>query len=80
MNDSALQQKLDALLARKAQLEAKIGSTRASETGSTRNNDTKYQVSSGRAVQARAKKTEKAMLRTVDMMIQRTRTQVAQNK
>jgi len=80
MNDMALQQKLEALLKRKQLLEEKLGTTRANEAGSTRKNDTKYQVSSTRAVQARAKKGDKAMLRTVNMMIQRVRTQLAQKQ
>jgi len=77
MTDPALEQKLEALLKRKAELEQKLGLTRASEKGVTRNTDTKYRVSSGRAVQARAKKTEKAMLQTINQMIKRIRTQIA---
>ena len=80
MTVTALEQKLDALLKRKAELEKKLGLTRASEKGVTRNTDTKYRVSSGRAVQARAKKNEKAMLRTINQMIQRTRSQIAAQK
>lgn len=80
MSDSALQQKLEALLKRKQLLEAKLGTTRANEAGNTRKNDAKYQVSSTRAVQARAKKGDKAMLRTVNMMIQRVRTQLAKKQ
>ena len=80
MTDPALEQKLDALLKRKAELEQKLGLTRASEKGATRKTDTKYRVSSGRAVQARAKKNEKAMLQTVNQMIRRTRSQIAAQK
>ena len=53
MSDPVLQQKLEALLKRKELLEAKLANTRANEAGSTRKNETKYQVSSTRAVQAR---------------------------
>ena len=80
MTVTALEKKLDALLKRKAELEKKLGLTRGSEKGVTRNTDTKYRVSSGRAVQARAKKNEKAMLRTINQMIQRTRSQIAAEK
>ena len=73
-----LQRKLDALLKRKSELEQRLGNTRAGEKASTRKSDTKYRVNSGRAVQARAKKSEKAMLKMVNQMIQRTRSQLNQ--
>ena len=78
MTREALEQKLEALLQRKAELESRLGMTRAGEQASTRNSDTKYRVNSGRAVQARAKKGEKALLRTVNQMIQQTRTRLRQ--
>ena len=80
MTDQSLEQKLEALLKRKAELEEKLGATRATEQASTRKSDTKYRVNSGRAVQARAKKSEKAMLQMVNQMIVRTRSQINQQK
>ncbi len=80
MTEQTLEQKLEALLKRKSELEARLGSTRAGEKASTRKSDTKYQVNSGRAVQARAKKGEKAMLKMVSQMIVRTRSQLNQAK
>ena len=76
MDKKTLQTKLEGLLRRKAELEKQLGITRAKEQSSTRSNDTKYRVSSVRAVQARAKKGEKAMLKAVNQMIQRTRNQL----
>ena len=76
MDKQQLELKLDGLLKRKAELEQKLGTTRAVEKDSTRKSDTKFRVNSGRAVQARAKKSEKALLATVNQMIQRTRNQI----
>ena len=76
MDKQQLNQKLEGLLKRKAELEAKLGITRATEKDSTRGSDTKFRVNTGRAVQARAKKSEKALLATVNQMIQRTRNQI----
>jgi len=78
MKKAELEKKLAALLKRKEELEARLGTTRATENASTRKSDTKYRVNSGRAVQARAKKGEKAMLQMVNQMIQRTRSQLNQ--
>lgn len=61
-------------------LEQKLGMTRAGEKDATSKTDTKYRVSSGRAVQARAKKNEKAMLQTINQMIKRTRNKIAAQK
>ena len=80
MTEQTLEQKLDALLKRKAELEAKLGVTRATESASSQKSDTKYRVNTARAVQARAKKGEKAMLKMVEQMILRTRSQINQQK
>ena len=80
MSIAELETKLENLLKRKAELEEKLGVTRANEKDTTRRKDTKYRVSSARAVQARAKKGEKAMLQMVTQMIQRTRTKISQLK
>ncbi len=80
MSRQELEQELEALLRRKADLEARLGMTRAGEKASTRKSDTKYRVNSGRAVQARAKKSEKALLRTVNQMIQQTRNRLRQEQ
>ncbi|MBX2868089.1 MAG: hypothetical protein KTR18_05415 [Acidiferrobacterales bacterium] len=78
MKKEQLEKKLAALIQRKEELEQRLGTTRATENASTRKSDTKYRVNSGRAVQARAKKGEKAMLQMVNQMIQRTRSQLNQ--
>lgn len=78
MKKAELEQKLAALIKRKEELEQRLGTTRATESASTRKSDTKYRVNSGRAVQARAKKSEKAMLQMVNQMIQRTQSQLNQ--
>jgi hypothetical protein len=80
MPDKSLELKLQALLKRKAELEEKLGVTRATEKVSTRKSDTKYRVSSARAVQARSKKGEKAMLKMVNQMIVRTKSKINQQK
>jgi len=78
MNKTELENKLAGLMKRKQELEQKLGATRATESATTRKSDTKYRVNSGRAVQARAKKSEKAMLQMVNQMIQRTKNQINQ--
>jgi len=78
MNKESLEKKLAGLIKRKQELEQRLGATRAIENASTRKSDTKYRVNSGRAVQARAKKSEKAMLQMVNQMIQRTKNQLNQ--
>lgn len=80
MSAQSLEQQLKALLKRKAELEEKLGITRATEKVSTRKSDTKYRVKSARAVQARAKKGEKAMLKMVNQMIVRTKSKINQQK
>ena len=78
MNKESLEKKLAGLIKRKQELEQRLGATRAIENASTRKSDTKYRVNSGRAVQERAKKSEKAMLQMVNQMIQRTKNQLNQ--
>ena len=67
MDKASLEKKLEGLLARKAELESRLGMTRAGEKRSTRKSDTKFRVNSGRAVQARAKKSEKLVLGDADV-------------
>ena len=78
MSRAVLERKLEALLRRKAELESRLGVTRAGEKASTRRSDTKYRVSSGRAVQARARKGDKALLHSINRMIQQTRNRLRQ--
>ncbi|MGH1428791.1 MAG: hypothetical protein ACRBEE_12680 [Arenicella sp.] len=58
------------LLARKKQLMQKLGQTKQREVANSRQSDRKFKENRARAVCARTKKADKAMLRTVESMIQ----------
>ncbi len=64
-----LSKKLDGLQARKKGLMQKLGQTRQRESANTRKSDRKFRENSARAVCARTKRADKAMLRTVESMI-----------
>ncbi len=64
-----LNTKLANLQARKVQLMKKLGQTRQRESANTRKSDRKFRENNARAVCARTKRADKAMLGTVDAMI-----------
>ena len=62
--------KRENLQARKKQLMQKLGQTKQREVANSRQSDRKFKENRARAVCARTKKADKAMLRTVESMIQ----------
>lgn len=67
-----LKKQLITLLARREALLTQLGHTKAGNISNARNSDRKFKENSAKAVTARAKRADKAALRTVDNLIKLT--------
>ena len=67
-----LEKKLENLKQRRQQLLSKLGQTRQRVSANSRQSDKKFRENKARAISMRTKKSDQAMLRTVDTIIRMT--------